>query len=258
MSSSDSTGSEEDSSELDDPTNTDVRLNFIGDIHYISKASPFDYLLKTCDVIFVELPEEDIGNSRLEDIKQGIRDFYKMGGVAKAVFYMYMTLERLLFGRRSLAWTVLNKYEDKLVGIDSSEGRDMFFESSKDYTIKTLLIMAVFISFPRFIIRAFMQQMAIENGEKSSDDEIYADEADFSLGDNENESKDESNEMREVHMAEEIVNHLEDNPELNDVVIVVGQAHLESVIKKVDERNPNYTIDIANDYIVSEYLQNRD
>lgn len=246
-----------DDNTLTDPNNKDVRLNFIGDKHYILKADQFDFLLDSSDEILIEVPEEDLGNSTFNNITEGFRNFYKMGGFFLAVLYLLMTVDRYLFGRQSLVWVATHKYKDKLVGIDSSDGRDMLFSGSEEIGLKSFIgaVVLVVLS-PRFLIREIMDQFTIMNGEKSSKGQLYADEMGEGL--NGNEETEQGNEHREKHMADEIVNHLEEHPEKNNVVVIVGRAHLESIIKKVDERNPHYTIKIANDDIVSEYLENKE
>lgn len=90
-------------------------------------------------------------------------------------------------------------------------------------------------------------------GEKSSEGKLYADEFRDLASDDDDEPS-EGNEAREAHMVESIESYLAENPEVDEVVVFVGSAHLESVIQALDERIENASFSIANDNIVSDYL----
>lgn len=240
-----------------------VKLSIIGDFHYILGAKQFRYRLGTADVIFLEIPDDQIEDrSIVSRLWHGIKNSYSGGGAFRVVLYMIMSVERHLFARSTLIWELSkrDKFREKLVGIDSPEGRDTYFDGMRRTSFIDLLrSVFLLVLLPRSIIKRVLEQSVINDGDKSEEGRLYADEfSAFTASADDSDQQTDGRIEREEYMADQIAEYLAENPDVSEVVVVVGAGHLEPVIKLVDEKVPNANISIANSNIVSEHLESEE
>lgn len=233
----------------------DGSFGLIGDFHFILSADEFRERLDSADVIFFEYPDSELENTGfISSVKHG----YAYGGFLMAIVYSILFVERKLFARSSLAYVLLHKYREKLFGVEGSEERAMYIQGNDDIgVVRFVIMMAVLVIAPRWVVRSFLEWVALKTSDKDSDDPVMAEDYHAMLSDD--GERTEGMDERDEAMVENIESYLAEHPSVDDVVLVVGMAHTSSIIELLVENGivESESIELLNDGVSSEFLFER-